>query len=177
MVGSGNISVTASISKATTSTIGGIKAANVRSSAVTTTQGSTDHLYGVEVDSNGKAFVNVPWTDTTYPNALNVVSTSSQHFYGYRYNDPGWGIEICSGSVGDFPSIGSGGYSQKYVSVDFTHSSGESNYFFVARGSKHLTVQLVGKSNTGFTFRLYNAELSPTTANTIYVDWIGVKTW
>lgn len=179
LVGSGNISVTASVPKATTSTIGGIKAANVRSSAVTTTQGSTDHLYGVELDSNGKAFVNVPWTDTntTYPNALNVDSTSSNHFYGYRYNDKGWGIEICSGSVGNFPSIGSGNYSQKYVSVAFTHSSGESNYFLVARGSKTLTVQLVDKSNTGFTFRLFNSELSPTTANTIYVDWIGVKTW
>jgi len=110
-------------------------------------------------------------------NALNVDSTSSRHFYGYRYNDKGWGIEICSGSVDNFPSIGSGNYSQKYVSVAFTHSSGESNYFLAARGSTTLTVQLVSKSNTGFTLRLFNAGLSPTTANTIYVDWIGVKTW
>lgn len=177
LVGSGNISVTASVSKATTSTIGGIKAANVRSSAVTTTQGSSQHLYGVELDSNGKAFVNVPWTDTTYPNALNVDSTSSSHFYGYRYNNNNWGIEIYSGSVGNFPSIGPGGYSQKDVSVPFTHSSGESNYFLVVRGSKALIARLASKANTGFTVLLYNPESSSTIANNIVVDWIGVKTW
>lgn len=177
LVGSGNISVTASVSKATTSTIGGIKAANVRSSAVTTTQGSSQHLYGVELDSNGKAFVNVPWTDTTYPNALNVDSTSSSHFYGYRYNNNNWGIEIYSGSVGNFPSIGPGGYSQKNVSVPFTHSSGESKYFLVVRGAKALIVRLVSKSSNGFTVLLYNPESSSTIANDIYVDWIGVQTW
>ena len=179
VIGSGNITISASVSKATTSTIGGIKAANVRSSAVTTTQGSTNHLYGVELDSDGKAFVNVPWTDTntTYPNALNVASTNSHHFYGYRYNDNGWGIEICSGTVNNFPSIGPGGYSQKDVSAAFTHSSGESNYFLVVRGSKALIVRLVSKSNTGFTLLLYNPESSSTIANNIVVDWIGVKTW
>ena len=176
LVGSGNISVTASVSKAT-STIGGIKAANVRSSAVTTTQGSTNHLYGVELDSNGKAFVNVPWTDTTYPNALNVVSTDSDHFYGYRYNNNNWGIEIYSGTVDGFSSIGPGGYSQKNVSVPFTHSSGESYYFLVVRGSKALIARLVSKSYTGFTLLLYNPESSSTIANDINVDWIGVKTW
>lgn len=50
--------------KATTSALGGVKAANVRTSAITTTQGGTTsgRYYGVELDSNGKAFVNVPWT-------------------------------------------------------------------------------------------------------------------
>lgn len=50
--------------KATASVLGGIKAANVRTSAITTIQGGTTsgRYYGVELDSNGKAFVNVPWT-------------------------------------------------------------------------------------------------------------------
>ena len=49
---------------ATGSTLGLIKAAAVRESTITTTQGGTtaNRYYGVELDSNGKAFVNVPWT-------------------------------------------------------------------------------------------------------------------
>ena len=53
------------LSTATTTDFGGIKiAAAPRASAITTTQGGTtaDRYYGVEVDINGKAFVNVPWT-------------------------------------------------------------------------------------------------------------------
>ncbi len=53
--------------QATTSTLGLIKiAASARTSAITTTQGGTtnNRYYGVEVDSNGKAFVNVPWENT-----------------------------------------------------------------------------------------------------------------
>lgn len=52
--------------KATTSILGGVKAAGVRASAITTTQGGTTagRYYGVELDSNGKAFVNVPWSET-----------------------------------------------------------------------------------------------------------------
>ena len=53
---------------ASTDTLGGIKAAAVRSTAINTSQGSTtsDRYYGVEVDSNGKAFVNVPWKNTSF---------------------------------------------------------------------------------------------------------------
>ena len=51
--------------KASTSEFGAFKAAGVRSSAITSTTGTTSgRYYGVEIDSNGKAFVNVPWTDT-----------------------------------------------------------------------------------------------------------------
>ena len=54
------------LTKATTTAVGGVKVGGVRTSAITTTQGGTtsNRYYGVEVDSNGKAFVNVPWTDT-----------------------------------------------------------------------------------------------------------------
>ena len=51
--------------KASTSEFGAFKAAGVRSSAISSTTGTTSgRYYGVEIDSNGKAFVNVPWTDT-----------------------------------------------------------------------------------------------------------------
>jgi hypothetical protein len=43
-------------------------AAAARTTAIYTTQGGTapDRNYGVEVDMNGKAFVNVPWMNTVY---------------------------------------------------------------------------------------------------------------
>ena len=167
LVGSGDITISASVPKATTSTIGGIKLGH----------SNTNKDYAVQLDANGAAYVKVSWTDTTYPDALRVISSSANHFYGYKYNNNNWGIEIYSGSVGNFPSIGPGGYSQKNVSVPFTHSSGESKYFLVVRGSKALIVRLVSKSSNGFTLLLYNPESSSTIANDIYVDWIGVKTW
>ena len=51
---------------AKTDEVGGIKVAGTRTSAITTTQGGTtsNRYYGVEIDSSGRAFVNVPWTDT-----------------------------------------------------------------------------------------------------------------
>ena len=62
---SGN-ATTFALKEATTSEIGGIKIAAKRSAAVTTEVLSsvTGRNYGVEIDSDGKAFVNVPWQDT-----------------------------------------------------------------------------------------------------------------
>lgn len=54
-----------SLPKATTSALGGIIVSNALTTAVTLTSanGSTaDRYYGVQVDKDGKAFVNVPWT-------------------------------------------------------------------------------------------------------------------
>ena len=49
---------------ATSSQYGVVKTAANRTSAITTTQGGTtsNRYYGVEADSNGKLFVNVPWS-------------------------------------------------------------------------------------------------------------------
>lgn len=60
------VSITGSVAQATTSANGTIKVAGVRTSAITPTTGGTtsSRYYGVELDSAGKAFVNVPWTDT-----------------------------------------------------------------------------------------------------------------
>ena len=57
--------------QATTTTLGLIKIAATRTTApsLTTGQTTTGRYYGVELDSGGKAFVNVPWTNTTYSTA------------------------------------------------------------------------------------------------------------
>ncbi|MBQ9639120.1 MAG: hypothetical protein IJV22_06160 [Bacteroidales bacterium] len=70
---------TISLNEATTGTIGGVKVAGVRSSAITTAQGSTtaNRYYGVEKDSSGKAFVNVPWSDTD-THETNMIGTNAQ---------------------------------------------------------------------------------------------------
>lgn len=53
-----------SIPKATTSALGGVMLGYTNSG----------RNYKLELDSNGKAFVNVPWTNTTYSNATTGVS-------------------------------------------------------------------------------------------------------
>jgi len=55
------------LAKATTSTLGGIIISNALTGSVTLTEaaGTTENrYYGVQVDKDGKAFVNIPWTDT-----------------------------------------------------------------------------------------------------------------
>ena len=51
--------------KATASAYGVVKVGASRTAAITATTGSTmaDRYYGVEIDGNGKLFVNVPWSD------------------------------------------------------------------------------------------------------------------
>ncbi len=68
------------VPQATTSTLGVVKPNAVRTSSVTASTGGTasDRYYGVELDSNGKMFVNVPWTDSnTHYTSKNIVGASS----------------------------------------------------------------------------------------------------
>lgn len=70
---------TISLNTATDSIIGGMMASNVLESEVTLTSanGSTaSRYYGVQVDSTGKAFVNVPWTDTNTNTTTTTGSTN-----------------------------------------------------------------------------------------------------
>lgn len=56
------------IPTATNNAVGGIIASNVLNSAVTLTSGNgstANRYYGVQVDNTGKAFVNVPWQEST----------------------------------------------------------------------------------------------------------------
>lgn len=59
---------TINLKQATSSELGGVKIAATRISDITVTTGGTtsNRYYGVELDKSGKAFVNVPWTSTTY---------------------------------------------------------------------------------------------------------------
>lgn len=61
-----------SVPKATALVLGGIKVAAVCAGSVTTKQGGSDNLYGVEIDGNGKAFVNVPWENTSHAHSAGV---------------------------------------------------------------------------------------------------------
>lgn len=64
---------------AKTDETGGVKVAGTRTTAITTTQGGTtsSRYYGVEIDSTGKAFVNVPWTDTNTDTKNTTGATNS----------------------------------------------------------------------------------------------------
>ena len=61
---------------ATSTEIGGIKIAAKRNDAISATTGGTtaSRYYGVELDSNDKAFVNVPWKDTT---SISITASAS----------------------------------------------------------------------------------------------------
>lgn len=56
---------TINLKQATADELGGVKIAATRTSSIAVTTGKTtsNRYYGVELDSTGKAFVNVPWTD------------------------------------------------------------------------------------------------------------------
>lgn len=69
------------IQEATNTTLGGIKVVGNRPSSIATvgTSAAAGRSYGIELDSTGKAFVNIPWTDTkyTFGTALELVNSSS----------------------------------------------------------------------------------------------------
>ena len=79
------------VGEATTAKYGGVKlAGSKRSSAITTIQGGTtsNRYYGLEIDSTGKAFVNVPWVSYDLSNymtlntAQTVQSGATKRFLG-----------------------------------------------------------------------------------------------
>lgn len=69
---------------ATADKYGHIKVSAVRNSAITATTGGTTsgRYYGIELDSNGKPFVNIPWTDTNNRVDLNARGTSQIYLLG-----------------------------------------------------------------------------------------------
>ena len=64
------------LTKATTTALGGVIVGAVRATTVSATTGgtATDKCYALELDSAGKGFVRVPWTDTN--TTYNAVSAS-----------------------------------------------------------------------------------------------------
>ena len=77
---------TISLNKATTSAIGGMMASNALTTAVslTSADGSTaSRYYGVQVDKDGKAFVNIPWEANTHnSHALTVTNGTASAVSG-----------------------------------------------------------------------------------------------
>lgn len=92
-----------SVPLASTGTIGGIKVKAATAATPTLAAGSTaDRYYGLQIDGNGVAFVNVPWTDnnddtkntagsTEQPanTQLYIVGATAQAVYGQTYSNSG----------------------------------------------------------------------------------------
>ena len=171
---------------ATASNAGIIKAAAVRTSAITTTQGQTTsgRYYGVELDSNGKAFVNVPWTDnnTTYSagkglslsgttfsanTSLGLINSSSANVFDiYRLNSSSYRLKIIRGSH-TFSFSSSTGFPGGSITFPNGASMPSSNYHVIAWSSAQGNVDVYqiktySKETTGFQMvtRAYNTTTS-----------------
>ena len=171
---------------ATASNAGIMKAAAVRTSAITTTQGGTTdgRYYGVELDQNGKAFVNVPWTDnnTTYSagkglslsgttfsanTSLGLINSSSANVFDiYRLNSSSYRLKIIRGSH-TFTFSSATGFPGGSITFPSGASMPSSNYHVIAWSSAQGNVDVYqiktySKATTGFEIvtRAYNSTKS-----------------
>lgn len=78
--------ISASIPRATTTTLGGVKVPYTNTGFVTPQTKSTtaDRYYGVELDTSGIAVVNVPWTDTKMSNKPYTAGTDTKVVVGTK---------------------------------------------------------------------------------------------
>ena len=78
--------ISASIPQATTTTLGGVKVPYTNTGSVTPQTKSTtaDRYYGVELDTQGLAVVNVPWTDTKMSNKSYTAGTDTKVVVGTK---------------------------------------------------------------------------------------------
>lgn len=159
---------------ATANSFGVIKAAAVRTTAITTTQGGTTsgRFYGVELDSNGKAFVNVPWTDTntTYSagtglslsgttfsanTSLGLINSSSSNIFDiYRLGASSYRLKIIRGSH-TFSFSNATGFPGGSITFPNSASMPSSNYHVIAWSSNQDNVDVYQiktykKTTTGF---------------------------
>ena len=159
---------------ATASNAGIMKAAAVRTNAITTTQGETTsgRYYGVELDQNGKAFVNVPWTDnnTTYSagkglslsgttfsanTSLGLINSSSANVFDiYRLNSSSYRLKIIRGSH-TFSFSNATGFPGGSITFPSGASMPSSNYHVIAWSSAQGNVDVYqiktfDKKTTGF---------------------------
>lgn len=159
---------------ATANNVGVIKAAAVRTTAITTTQGGTTsgRFYGVELDKNGKAFVNVPWTDnnTTYSagtglslsgttfsanTSLGLIDSSSANVFDiYRLNSSSYRLKIIRGSH-TFSFSSATGFPGGSITFPSGASMPSSNYHVIAWSSAQGNVDVYqiktySKATTGF---------------------------
>lgn len=159
---------------ATANNAGVIKAAAVRTTAITTTQGGTTsgRFYGVELDKNGKAFVNVPWTDnnTTYSagtglslsgttfsanTSLGLINSSSVNVFDiYRLSSSSYRLKIIRGSH-TFSFSSATGFPGGSITFPSGASMPNSNYHVIAWSSAQGNVDVYqiktySKTTTGF---------------------------
>ena len=159
---------------ATASNAGIMKAAAVRTSAITTTQGGTTsgRYYGVELDQNGKAFVNVPWKDnnTTYSagtglslsgttfsanTSLGLINSSSANVFDiYRLSSSSYRLKIIRGSH-TFSFSSATGFPGGSITFPSGASMPSSNYHVIAWSSAQGNVDVYqiktfDKKTTGF---------------------------
>ncbi len=113
---------------ATANNAGLIKAAAVRTSAVTTTTGgtTTTGYYGVELDSNGKAFVAIPWS--AIPTSLVPASKGSYNLgsgnYKWSYVYANYiGSSSYKVTTAYITNIGSSSYKTNYVYANYIGAS------------------------------------------------------
>ena len=109
---------------ATANDVGVIKAAAVRTSAITTTTGktTTTGYYGVELDSDGKAFVAIPWS--AIPTSLvpssndsyNLGSSSYKWSYVYANYIGSSSYKVTTAYI---TNIGSSSYKTNYVYANY----------------------------------------------------------
>ena len=163
-----------------------MKAAAVRTTAITTTQGGTTdgRFYGVELDKNGKAFVNVPWTDknTTYSagtglslsgttfsanTSLGLINSSSANVFDiYRLSSSSYRLKIIRGSH-TFTFSSATGFPGGSITFPSGASMPSSNYHVIAWSSAQGNVDVYqiktfSKTTTGFQMvtRAYNSTKS-----------------
>lgn len=159
---------------ATANNVGVIKAAAVRTTAITTTQGGTTdgRFYGVELDKNGKAFVNVPWedTNTTYSagtglslsgttfsanTSLGYINSSSSNIFDiYRLGASSYRLKIIRGSH-TFSFSNNTGFPGGSITFPNSTSMPSSNYHVIAWSSNKDNVDVYqiktySKTTTGF---------------------------
>ena len=159
---------------ATANDAGIMKAAAVRTTAITTTQGGTTdgRFYGVELDKNGKAFVNVPWTDknTTYSagtglslsgttfsanTSLGLINSSSANVFDiYRLSSSSYRLKIIRGSH-TFSFSSATGFPGGSITFPNGASMPSSNYHVIAWSSAQGNVDVYqiktfSKATTGF---------------------------
>jgi hypothetical protein len=94
---------------ASTSTLGGVKVYGTRNSSISASISGTQHYYGVEMDSNNRAFVNVPWENTEYTFASGDAQGQIK-VNGRNYSIRGLGVT-------DAPQFAT--VSADYVAVDY----------------------------------------------------------
>lgn len=143
-----------SLPKATTSALGGIIVSNVLTTAVTLTSSNgttTNRYYGVQLDKDGKAFVNIPWIWT----AFTAASSNAAGTAGYIQAPKGAQNKFFRGD-NTWQTINQNVTSALYVGAsNGTSTSAQSTngnvYLIFAEGSSYSRYKISGSGRASVT--------------------------